>query len=181
MWTYTNPCANIVVIYLESYKVLLCDVQSCCKQQIDGLVQERRNSSALAVELRLSCINPSKCHSVKYIHLYIIFQWEIRPLVSIYHQNLMTFDSKVKAVNLWLGMVRRLLCHLTNLVLLNLIFSNINLCLFFLSFLNRRVGTGSSNPSSWKTRFSLSCIVSTMAADDLVTRGSRSSVVMVLT
>ena len=29
--------------------------------QIDGLMQERRNSSALAVELRLSCINPSKC------------------------------------------------------------------------------------------------------------------------
>ena len=26
---------------------------------IDGLVQERRNSSALAIELRLSCINPS--------------------------------------------------------------------------------------------------------------------------
>ena len=25
----------------------------------DGLVQERRNSSALAMELRLSCINPS--------------------------------------------------------------------------------------------------------------------------
>ena len=25
---------------------------------IDGLVQERRNSSALAVELRLSCTNP---------------------------------------------------------------------------------------------------------------------------
>ena len=26
--------------------------------QIEGLVQERRNSSALAMELRLSCINP---------------------------------------------------------------------------------------------------------------------------
>ena len=26
---------------------------------IDGLVQERRNSSALAMELRLSCTNPS--------------------------------------------------------------------------------------------------------------------------
>ena len=26
---------------------------------IDGLVQERRNSSALAMELRLSCINPA--------------------------------------------------------------------------------------------------------------------------
>ena len=25
---------------------------------IDGLVQERRNSSALAMELRLSCTNP---------------------------------------------------------------------------------------------------------------------------
>ena len=28
--------------------------------QIDGLMQERRNSSALAMELRLSCINPSR-------------------------------------------------------------------------------------------------------------------------
>ena len=27
--------------------------------QIHGLVQERRNSSALAIELRLSCTNPS--------------------------------------------------------------------------------------------------------------------------
>ena len=26
---------------------------------LDGLVQERRNSSALAMELRLSCANPS--------------------------------------------------------------------------------------------------------------------------
>ena len=30
--------------------------------QINGLVQERRNSSALALELHLSCINPSKCY-----------------------------------------------------------------------------------------------------------------------
>ena len=28
------------------------------KEKIDGLMQERRNSSALAMELRLSCINP---------------------------------------------------------------------------------------------------------------------------
>ena len=28
--------------------------------QVDGLVQERRNSIALAMELRLSCSNPSK-------------------------------------------------------------------------------------------------------------------------
>ena len=35
-----------------------------CKQiQIDVLVQERRNSSALALELRLFCTNPSKCRA----------------------------------------------------------------------------------------------------------------------
>ena len=28
---------------------------------VDGLVQERRNSSAVAMELRLSCINPPSC------------------------------------------------------------------------------------------------------------------------
>ena len=28
---------------------------------VDGLMQERRNSSALAMELRLTCINPSQC------------------------------------------------------------------------------------------------------------------------
>ena len=31
------------------------------KCQVDGLVQERRNSIANAQELRLSCTNPSKC------------------------------------------------------------------------------------------------------------------------
>ena len=30
--------------------------------QIDGLVRERRSSIAYALELHLSCINPSKCH-----------------------------------------------------------------------------------------------------------------------
>ena len=33
--------------------------QNCLDVDIDGLVQERRNSSALAMELRLSCTNPS--------------------------------------------------------------------------------------------------------------------------
>ena len=39
-------------------------------REIDGLVQERLDSSALAVELRLSCFNPSKC---KYIIVRTIF------------------------------------------------------------------------------------------------------------
>ena len=32
-----------------------------CKNKIDGLVQERCDPSVLAMELRLSYINPSKC------------------------------------------------------------------------------------------------------------------------
>ena len=38
---------------------------------IDGLVQEGRNSSALAMELRISCINPSiyDVHLTKSRHL----------------------------------------------------------------------------------------------------------------
>ena len=36
-----------------------CIVQDLYKAYIGGLVQERRNSSALAMELRLSCTNPS--------------------------------------------------------------------------------------------------------------------------
>ena len=34
-------------------------MESHYKDKIDGLVQERRNSSALAMELRLSCTNPA--------------------------------------------------------------------------------------------------------------------------
>ena len=40
---------------------------------IDGLVQERRNSSALAMELRLSCINPSMCPLDRYQPILPIF------------------------------------------------------------------------------------------------------------
>ena len=36
------------------------DEVSTTQLQINGLVQGRRNSSALAMELRLSCNNPSK-------------------------------------------------------------------------------------------------------------------------
>ena len=32
---------------------------SCINPSMDGLMQERRNSSALAMELQLSCTNPS--------------------------------------------------------------------------------------------------------------------------
>ena len=41
---------------------------------IDRLVQERRNSSALAMELRLSCTNPSSCSHTLYIRELILYE-----------------------------------------------------------------------------------------------------------
>ena len=41
-----NSTDTIMDLYIKS------------SDNIDGLVQERRNSSVLAMELRLSCINP---------------------------------------------------------------------------------------------------------------------------
>ena len=54
---------------------------------IDGLVQERRNSIALAMELRLSCTNPSDM-----IYPFII-DWKVNMvvadgLVPIWHQDI---------------------------------------------------------------------------------------------
>ena len=49
---------------------------------IDGLVQERRNSSALAMELRLSCINPLICHHLailRSIFALCIAKWRTWP------------------------------------------------------------------------------------------------------
>ena len=46
----------------EIYQWWGCSLSNLCLTEqayIDGLVQERRNSSALAMELRLSCTNPS--------------------------------------------------------------------------------------------------------------------------
>ena len=48
---------------LESH--LMINTIDFDQPDIDGLVQERCNSCALAMELGLSCINPSICASVK--------------------------------------------------------------------------------------------------------------------
>ena len=51
---------------------------------IYGLVQERHNSSALAMELRLSCMNPSQwyvlmlCHSLLMLFDYQVLQYKKR-------------------------------------------------------------------------------------------------------
>ena len=44
-----------------------CQLANCVCLHIDGLVQERRNSSANALELRLSCTDPSICETVLHV------------------------------------------------------------------------------------------------------------------
>ena len=57
---------------------------------IDGLVQERRNSSALAMELRLSCSNPSICQQSSlcfgylfYLYLFQIYLYRVKHSVTL--------------------------------------------------------------------------------------------------
>ena len=47
-------------------------IRNCLKYRIDELVQERRNSSALAMELRFSRTNPSICLNTKSSSIYNI-------------------------------------------------------------------------------------------------------------
>ena len=56
----------LVIDYSQVKVVIMVDPEMplrysspCPCENIDGLVQERRNSSALAMELRLFCTNPS--------------------------------------------------------------------------------------------------------------------------
>ena len=50
-----DGCSNASEVIL---KIIGKRMTSIYKEQIDRLVQERRNCNALAMELRLSCINP---------------------------------------------------------------------------------------------------------------------------
>ena len=56
---------TILVPYLYVKPLQLSEVEKCQDRQpvdeMDGLVQERRNPSANALELLLSCTKPSKC------------------------------------------------------------------------------------------------------------------------
>ena len=75
---------------------------------MDGLVQEKRNSSALAMELRLSCTNPSIWWTSIWCHVEISFKWKkehwIRRHVND-NQCILTWWGKMSAkpagLNTW--------------------------------------------------------------------------------
>ena len=56
----SNLLWKILLLNLVSSGCIVAGKLCYLQNQIDGLVQERRNSNALTMELRLSCTNPSK-------------------------------------------------------------------------------------------------------------------------
>ena len=56
LWTGTNWTTSLWWFKIPWCQAINCD--DCYATHIDGVVQERCNSSALAMELRLSCTNP---------------------------------------------------------------------------------------------------------------------------
>ena len=73
-------------LYVDPGKAGCCFHCYCAGYDIDGLVQERCNSSALAMELHLSCTNPSICtnHTVHHDPEVIFACWHI----MLYHYHL---------------------------------------------------------------------------------------------
>ena len=61
MWETTVKRVSATYLKRPPLRMVLTERWSPTKGKIDGLVQERCNSSVLAMELRLSCTNPSKC------------------------------------------------------------------------------------------------------------------------
>ena len=53
-------CCILLVVIKEAVRLIKLTTNIINTDQINGLVQERRNFSVLAMELRFSCTNPSK-------------------------------------------------------------------------------------------------------------------------
>ena len=67
---------------------------------IDGLVQKRRNSSALAMELHLSCTNLSICYSLTFImRMYKIFIYHFKSMLLTrkWHEVISRVSADCKA------------------------------------------------------------------------------------
>ena len=157
----------------------------------DGLVQKRRNCSALAMVLRLSCTNPSISlqslslmwmslsislfFSCKFFLICSAF-WNEKPPMIIFLALYITWHCSqfvfIPSGVLWF--------QLTFDVLIFFLKNDRNKFVF--SIISWRWdGGGSNNPSSWKTRTPSSYIVNTIAADGLVIQGARESAAPILT
>ena len=85
LWFIWDSCGWFTHIKAASLAHCLLCAWRYVLDYIDGLVQERRNSSALAMELRLSCTNPSiwTCYSCT---LYSTHSWLQRYIsLALFH------------------------------------------------------------------------------------------------
>ena len=89
------------IIHSISYKDICITSSDQLEGQIDGLVQERRNSIANALELRLSCTNPSQCitswnHEISYKETNRSHEW-IRSFarINISHEEWILLQRQI--------------------------------------------------------------------------------------
>ena len=80
-WSYSVH--RLTSHYCNHYHARFPVVMGLPQLHIDGLVQDRRNPSALAMELRLSCINQSICPFELFLHLLAINYIEIGHMIPM--------------------------------------------------------------------------------------------------
>ena len=101
---------------LLSKKNLLCWNRWLVKHHIDGLVQERCNSIANTLELRLSCTNPlicqfrssqkSECVHIVWHWFQKLVQWETKPLSPLHDSQITRWRLQSGwCLYVWDGMV----------------------------------------------------------------------------
>ena len=74
-WIWYGMSVWNIILKLSGMSVPHAGIYMCEKSHIDGLVQERRNSSVLAMELCISCIYPSIKVSLPRSRVLVVFDW----------------------------------------------------------------------------------------------------------
>ena len=82
-------------VYLVDESDIWC-VQYQFLDQLDGLVQERRNSIANALELCLSCINPSNCSCSVIMLCIIVFYLPVISYIESIVQERLALDDRLE-------------------------------------------------------------------------------------
>ena len=109
LWDVTKEINTIIARPWEpkqSVTLVHTSFPLCIHVYINGLVQERRNSSALAMELRLSCTNPSiwyiKCQSMSLFDVSAAVQLPLPDY--LYSEPLMLYIFRL--VSIWRYRIR---------------------------------------------------------------------------
>ena len=89
---------------LMQSNITLCSSEQWINLHIDGLVHERCNSSALAMELHLSCTNLSICN--RYILSILRINWDV---LYLFVMQFLSFHLTCEYFNKW--MIIYFVCH----------------------------------------------------------------------